>query len=258
MKQDVSNKEVSWFQRIATGLVVVVSNLFAGTALGLLWVKLFVDVDMGLGGVGDVLGGMMVGALASLVVSALIVLLLSLRVQWIWIGVVVVVAGLTYAGLVLTAPEREPTPEPILKQDFQPFFRVNIRINHTEEILDAIPPDERPFPFIEAKLFSGIPELTQVDWGPNYERCVVEPSETDLEALLLRVQAVVAAAGPACRTPEDDLRLSVGWNVAGDSDSLGLDSGCLADNPEVVALADAIGDLADQLCGSTATGNFNN
>jgi hypothetical protein len=256
LKDDVSSKKVSWFPRIATGLVVVVSNLFAGTALGLLWVKLFVNVDMGLGGVADVLGGMMAGALASLVVSALIVVLLTLRVQWIWIGVAVVVGGLTFAGLAITAPKREePAPEPIVKQDFQPFFRVNMRINHTEEILDAIPADERPFPFTEAELFSGIPELIRVDWGPDYGRCVATPADADLEALLSHVQEVMTTDTSECRTPEDDLRLSVGWNVAGESDSQGLDAGCLPDEPEIVALADAIGTLADRLCESEVESN---
>ena len=59
----------------------------------------------------------------------------------------------------------------------------------------------------------------------------------------------------SCRTPEDDLKLSVRWNLAGDSGSQGLDAGCLPDEPEILALADAIGRLADRLCGSGTESN---
>ncbi len=39
-------KESDWLMRIITGLVLLGTNLVAGAALGLLWVRLFVDVDL--------------------------------------------------------------------------------------------------------------------------------------------------------------------------------------------------------------------
>jgi len=139
-------KESNWLMRVITGLVLLASNLIVGAAFGLLWVKLFVDIDMGLGGVGDVLGGIMVGTLLGLVAGALMVVLLSVRIQWVWISIVVVVAGLTSAGFALTATEREASPQPIVKKKFQPFFTVNLRVSHAQEILTAVPPASDPFP----------------------------------------------------------------------------------------------------------------
>lgn len=248
-------KVLGWVKRVITGFVLLLSNLFVGMALGLLWVKLFVEVDMGLGGVADFLGGIMVGAFLGLVLSVVMVILLSVRLQWVWIGIAVVVAGLIYTGLRVTAPEREVSPQPTAKKDFEPFFVVNFRINHSREILLAVPPDERPFPFTEAEIFSSKPELIHVDWGPDFERCITAPSDADLQVLLPLVQAVISAAGPRCQTPEDDLKLSVSWNLAGTRDGQGLDAGCLPDKPEVAALADAIGALGDRLCGAEVGGN---
>jgi MFS family permease len=244
-------KVFGWLKRIITGLVLLAINLIAGATLGGLWVKLFVPRKaMGWDGLADMLGGLMVGALLGGVVTVLLVFLLSVRWQWVWIGGATVVAGLILTGLALTAPEREVSSEPILEKDFQPFFRATMRVTHTPEILEAVPPNERPFPFVEAEVFSGKPELIRMGWGPDFERCVATPSTADLEALLPYVQAASAAAGPFCRTPEDDLTVSVRWNVAGDSDGRGLDTGCLPDTPEFTALADAIDVLANQLCGS--------
>ncbi|MCG8099139.1 MAG: hypothetical protein JAZ05_08640, partial [Candidatus Thiodiazotropha taylori] len=56
-----TKQEFGWLKRTISGVILLAVNLLAGAALGLLWVKLFVDVDMGFGGVADTLGGAMVG-----------------------------------------------------------------------------------------------------------------------------------------------------------------------------------------------------
>ena len=165
-------KESNWLMRAITGLVLLAANLIVGAALGLLWVRLFVDIDMGFGGVADALGGIMVGALLGLVVSALMVFLMSVRVQWVWIGITVVVAGLTFAGLAFTAPKREVSSEPILKEKFRPAFVVRMNVSQSQEILAAVPPGERPVPFVEAEVWTSRPELIRV-WesaGEGYHR----------------------------------------------------------------------------------------
>ncbi len=249
-------KKSNWLMLVITGLVLLVSNLIAGAALGLLWVKLFIPPKaMGWDGLADVLGGIMVGALLGLVVSALMVFLLSIRVQWMWIGIAVVVGGLTFAGLVITAPKREVSSEPILKEKFRPAFVVRMKVSQSQEILDAVPPGERPVSFVETEVWTGKPELIWVDWGSDFERCVVTPSNADLSTLLPLVQEVIATAAPNCRTPEDDLSLSVRWNLENNPGSQTLDAGCLPDQPEFVALTDAIGTLANRLCGAEAGSN---
>ena len=60
----------------------------------------------------------------------------------------------------------------------------------------------------------------------------------------------------ACRTLGDDPRLSARWNLAGDSGSQGLDTGCRSVASEIVALADAIENLADRLYGIEAESNW--
>ncbi len=146
-------KKSNWLMRVITGLVLLASNLIAGAALGLLWVKLFVPHKaMGWDGLADVLGGIMVGTLLGLVVSVLVVILLSVRVQWVWIGIAAVVVGLIFAGLVLTAPNRETSSEPILKEKFRPAFVVRLKISQSQEIQAAVLPDERLVPFVEAEV----------------------------------------------------------------------------------------------------------
>jgi hypothetical protein len=241
-------KKTNWIVRIFTGLILLASNLITGAALGLLWVRLFVDVDMGLGGVADALGGVMVGMLLALVVSALMVFLLSVRMQWVWIGIAVVIVGVMFVWLRLTAPVREISSEPILKEKFRPSFILRMNLSQSQEVLAAATPDERLFPFVEAEVRTSRPELIYVGWGPDFERCVAAPSHADLEVLLPLVQEVMAAAGPDCRTPEDDLSLSVRWNLENNLGSQTLDAGCLPDQPEFMALTDAVGALADRLC----------
>ena len=98
--------------------------------------------------------------------------------------------------------------------------------------------------------------MIRVDWGPGFERCVAAPSNADLATLLPLVQEVIAAAGPDCRTPEDDLSLFVRWSLENNpSGQTLLDAGCLPDQPEFVALFDAVGALADRLCEAEAGSN---
>ncbi len=91
--------------------------------------------------------------------------------------------------------------------------------------------------------------------GPDFERCVAAPSNADFEALLPLVQEVIAVVGPDCRTPEDDLSLFIRWNLENNPGGQTLDAGCLPDQPEFMALADAIGALADRLCEGEAGSN---
>ncbi|MEM7343946.1 MAG: hypothetical protein AAF485_06860 [Chloroflexota bacterium] len=242
-------KNSNWPIRIIAGLAVLVSNVIAGVALALLWVRLFVPPKaMGWDGLADFLGGIMVGTLLGVVVSVVIIALLSIRVQWIWSGIAVVIGGLTFAGLVMTAPQREVSSEPVFKEPFRPAFVVRMKISQSQEILTTVPSDEQPLPFVEAEVWTGKPELIRVGWGPDFKRCVAAPSDDDLATLLPLVEAVIATAGPNCRTPEDDLSLSLRWNLENNPGTQALDAGCLPDQPEFVALTDAIGTLADRLC----------
>lgn len=112
-------KEPNWLLRIFTGLIFLVFNLIAGAALGLLYVRLFVDLDMGFGGVADALGGVMVGSLLGLILSIVMLFFLSVRAQWIWIGITVVIAGLTFAGLSLTG-------QSTAVNNLQPLFAIKL------------------------------------------------------------------------------------------------------------------------------------
>ncbi len=122
-----------WPTLIITGLVLLVANLMVGAALGLLYVRLFVDIDMGFGGVADFLGGIMVGGLLGLVVSIVILIRMSVRLQWVWIGVAVVIASLTFAGLALTASKREVSSGSILKEEFHPAWVIRGRAQRIPE-----------------------------------------------------------------------------------------------------------------------------
>ena len=236
--------------RILTGLALLASSMLAGAALGLLWVKLFVaPKDMGWDGLADALGGMMLGALIGLVAAGFMIALLSVRRQWAGFGITAAVAVLTVVGLVRTAPERREAPPPVAKKSFQPTFRVGLRVGHTREILSVVASDERPIPFVEAEVSTGKPELVFVGWGPAFHRCTAAPTEVDLESLVPRIRRVIAASSSYCRTPEDDLTLSVSWNLAGDIGNQGLEAGCLPDQPALRELVDAVNVLGERLCG---------
>lgn len=244
-----NQKKSSWLIRILAGLALLATNLIAGAGLGLLWVKLFVPAkQMGWDGLADVLGGIMVGGLLGIVVTLLAVFLLSNRVQWIWSGVAVVIGLVTFAGLVITAPEREVSAEPIFEEKFRPAFVLRMKTSQSPEILAEVPPSKRPFPFVEAEIWTGKPELNRVDWEAESERCVAKPTHQDFATILPLIEEVIDAADPNCRTPEDDLRFSVRWNIENNPGNKTLDAGCLPDQPETVALIDAVGTLAERLC----------
>ena len=221
-------------------------------ALGLLYVRLFVpSTGVGFDALADALGGMIVGSLVGLVAGGIMVARLEVRRQWMVIGVWLAVTILTFAGLALTARERGSAPlaaEPDVKKSFQPTFRVGMRVSHTREILARVGSDEHPLPFTEAEVSTGKPELVLVGWGPDFNECTALPSESDLTDLVPRIRDAMAAAGSYCRTKEEDLKLAVNWNLAGDAGTQGLDAGCLAELTAVSALADAIGALGQRLC----------
>lgn len=249
----------TWLMRIIAGLALLVSNLIAGVGLGLLWVKLFIPAkQMGWDGLADVLGGIMVGGLLGIVVTVLAVFLVSIRVQWVWGGIAVVIGGLAFAFLALTAPEREVAAEPIIEEKFRPAFVLRMSATQSQEILAEVPASERPFPFVEAEIWTGKPELNRVDWEVESERCVAKPAHADFATILPLVQEVIDAADPDCRTPEDDLRFRVRWNIENNPGNITLDAGCLPDQPETEALIEAVDTLAERLCMVTAEGNDSN
>ena len=243
----------SWLIRIITGVCLLLSSTVAGAVLGLVWVKLFATAEsMGWDALADALGGMMLGGLVGLVIGGLMIARLSVRRQWAGFAIGLALVGLAIVGLPLSAPNREEAPPPAAKTSFQPFFRIGLRLSHTQEILSAVAAAERPLPFTEAEVSSGKPELVYVVWGPDFHRCTGVPSEIDLESIVPRIQKVIASADLACKTPENDLSLSVYWNMAGEIGNQSLDVGCLPDQPAVRELADAIAALGRRLCGTNA------
>ena len=236
--------------RIAVGVGTLASTLLVGAALGMVYVRLFVPRKaMGWDGLADALGGMMLGGLAGVVLGLALIALVPVRTQLVSIALAVAIAVLAVTGLAATAPKREESPPVTIEKAFQPFFRIGLRINHTEEILSAVEPGERPFPFTELKLRTSKPELIHVGWGPEFERCVAAPSRPDLEALIPPLEAAIAAAGEYCQTPEDDLKVSFNWSLGENKGGQGMHAGCLEEMPELRELVEAVGALADRLCG---------
>lgn len=251
-------EQTTWVVRIFTGLVFLASNLITGATLGLLWVRLFVPRRaMGWDSIADALGGAMLGAVLGFVVGVALVYWLSVRMQWVWIGIAIMVVGGIFVGLRLTAPVNEASSEPVLEEKFRPPFVIRMNMTQSQEILAEVPLEERPLPFVEAEVWTGRPELIYVGWGPDFERCVAEPSHADLEVLLPLVEAVMDASGPDCRTPENDLSLRVRWNLENNPGNQTLDAGCLSSQPEAVTLANAIDDLANRLCETETRRNGN-
>ncbi len=245
----MSGDKSSPLVRIATGVGTLTSMLLAGAALGMVYVKLFVPRKaMGWDGLADVLGGIMLGGLVGVVIGLALVALVSVRTQLVTMAIAAATAVIAVAGLAATAPKREASPPPKIEKSFQPFFRIGFRVNHTEEILVSVAPEERPFPFTEAKIWTSKPELTRTGWGPEFAECVATPSRADLEALIPPLEATIAAAGPYCQTPEEDLKASLNWRLGSDGGGQGLHAGCLGEMPEVRALVEAVGALADRLC----------
>ena len=235
--------------KILSGLALCVTSVLAGISLGLLYVRLFVPPKaMGWDGIADVLGGMMVGALLGLVAGIVLIRAFKPKKQLQTSGLSLVIAGLIFAGLVFTAPEQESSPPPTIKKSFQPFFRISMRVSHTQEILNTVRENERPFPFTEAEISTSKPVLEFTGWGPEYSQCIATPGESDLRALIPLLENAKAQAGPYCRTPEDDLNLAASWNLDGESGSQGFQVGCLAEKPAFLTLANTIAEMANRLC----------
>ncbi len=250
-----NNSQPSTLTKILTGFGLVSTCTFAGIALGLLFVRLFIPKKtMGWDGIADALGGVMIGALIGFVASLLLIKLLSLKQQGKGILIAALVSGITFAGLIATTPERVQTPAPTIKKAFQPTFRINMRVSHTDEILAAIPENDWPLPFVEAEVSSGKPEFIYKGWGPNFERCVATPTDADLMELVPHIKDINIEAGPFCRTPEDDLNLSASWHLAGESNNQAIQTGCLDERPAFRSMAEAIYTLASHLC-NTKPGN---
>ncbi|MEW8684171.1 MAG: hypothetical protein AB2556_00050 [Candidatus Thiodiazotropha sp.] len=242
----IEEQKTSWHSRLAAGVVLLTTNLAAGAALGLLWVKLFVQVDMGLGGVADMLGGAMAGMLLALLVSLFLIYRTSVPAQWKGSAISVVIAMLIFSGLALTAPERKRSSEPVMKEKFRPAFVLRLKVYQAGKMA-ATQPDTRLIPFTEAEIWTGSGKLIRTGWGADSERCVAPATNADFKTLLPLLQAVVET-GSNCRTPEEDPGLSVRWNIENNRGNLNLDLGCLKARPKVAILVNAVDRLAMGLC----------
>lgn len=227
----------------------------AGLALGVLYVRLFIPAPaMGWDAIADMLGGMMAGALLGLLTGAVLYRQLP-QGQRIRAGLIATgVALVTFAGLIITAPKSTSTPPPTITRAFQPAFRLTIRVSHTEEILSRTPPNAQPLPFTEAQISSGKPVLLYKTWGPAFATCTTQPDSTDLALLVSHIEALEAAVGPLCQTPEDDLLLAASWRLAGTQGNQSIHAGCLDAQPAFLAATQAIEQMASRLC-STADDN---
>lgn len=226
----------------------------AGTSLGILYVRLFIPKpDMGWDGIANMLGGMTVGALLGLGTGIVLYRLLQPGKR-ILAGLSAIGVGLvTFAGLIVTAPNKETAPPPVIEQAFQPAFQLTIRVSHTEEILASIAENERPLPFTEAQIASGKPVFVYKTWGPDFDTCTAKPDTDDLELLVSRIRALDNAAGPLCRTPENDLLLAASWRLAGTQGNQSIHAGCLDTRPAFRATTEAIASLAVRLCHTSET-----
>ncbi len=110
--------------RLVVGAGLLGSTTLVGTALGSLWVKLFVPRKaMGWDGIADALGGLMLGGLVGLLAGVILAVLLSRRAQVVGIVVGLVVTGGVFAGLAATAPKREAansSPPPAAEPEPRP------------------------------------------------------------------------------------------------------------------------------------------
>lgn len=228
--------------------MLLITNLAAGAALGLLWVRLFVEVDMGFGGVADTLGGAMVGMLLALLLTIFFLLRMSLPAQWRGSAISLVIAMLTFAGLALTAPERKQSSGPVVKDRFRPAFVLRMKIYQARADMAATQADTQLMPFTEAEVWTGSAKLIHAGWGADAERCVTVAANADFEILLPLLQAV-AETGSDCRTPEHDPGLNLRWNIENSPGTLNMDLGCLKQRPKIALLVEAVDRLAMRLCG---------
>lgn len=227
---------------------------FAGIALGILYVRLFIPrPDMGWDGIADMLGGMMLGALLGLVAGVVLFRLLQpgrrIRASMTATGI----GLLTFAGLIATAPKQAVSPAPAIKQAFQPAFRFSMRVSHAEEILANTPANAQPLPFTEAQIASGKPVLVYKTWGPDFAECNAQPDTADLEVLVAHILALDAASGSICSTPEEDLLIAASWRINGTQGNQSIEAGCLASKPAFRAASEALTGLAENLCPALPT-----
>lgn len=236
-------------KRIVTGFVLVAGGLFSGAMLGLLWVKLFVPKkQMGWDGIADTLGGLMLGGLLGVAIAIFLLFKLSQQSQLRAGIVTLVLGGVVFGGLIATAPDRDPQEAVVMREQFEPFFRLTIRLSHTKEILDGIQPIERPLPFTEASISSSKPEFSIVSWGPEYEQCTITPSEDDLVAVVRILQELDATAGPFCKTPADDLTIAASWRIKNKSGNQSMEMACLTEKPALIELIDVMRIMAVENC----------
>jgi hypothetical protein len=237
---------------IAIGFILIASSALAGALLGTVFVRFFVPrTGMGWDQLADALGGLMLGAIIGLVAGIFATVRFDTRRRLVATAVAILIVAATVGILRLAAEPRQDAEPVVREQDFQPWFRVSVRVGHTEEVLNGVEPGDEPVPFSEGSIFTAIPELIHVGWGPEFRRCRAEPSVDDLNFLLPLVRAVSdeAAAG-MCRTPRSD-DLGVVMNFSREDGRGGgdrVESDCLVDRPALVNLANALQTVAARLC----------
>ncbi len=112
-------QESRW-KLLAVGFILVLSCLFAGAMLGLLWVKLFVPAkEMGWDGLADTLGGLMLGALIGVIAGTVMAWKFPLDVQLKGVAVALVIFCAIFLGLALTSSDKEDALLPAPQQEFQ-------------------------------------------------------------------------------------------------------------------------------------------
>ena len=192
----------------------------------------------------------MVGGGLGLVVGIAAALFLSARSRVVAAVVLVVLA----VGVVVTLRAiREPRPESepfVRKEHFRPAFLLRMNVGKTDEILVATSPPDRPIPFTELEIFTASERIEHTGWDADLALCQAPLTHDDLAALLPLVQAAheEAAAGH-CRTENpDDYPVSINISIENDRTSATVQADCLGERPAMLALADAVEELAGRVC----------
>jgi hypothetical protein len=236
---------------VLSALLLPLVAAVAGALAGGLYVRLFVPkTGMGWDQLADMLGGLMLGGLLGLVAGVALCFFLTARQRWAGAGLLLMLSLATVAVLFALREPRTPSEPVVREEPFRPWFRASIRVGHSEEILRAVEPGNEPIPFTEAEVSTGLPELVHVGWGPDFVRCRAEPTREELARLLLLVTAAAeeAKAGP-CRTDnEADLGVGVGISLDGERTSARVDAECLPKRPALMALAEAVEEVATHSC----------
>ena len=234
-----------------SGLLLILIGGVTGALLGALYVRLLVPkTGMGWDQLADALGGLMLGGLLGLVIAVGLCFVLTAR-RWLWaVLAMTVVSVLVLAGLRLSRPER-PVEDPVVREEpFRPWFRVKVRIGHSQEVMLGVERGAEPIPFTEAEVSSGLEELTRIGWGPDFTRCKAEPSREDLDRLLPLVLAGYSEIEAGhCRTDStNDLGVVLGISMAEGRRGGRVDSDCLPRRPALVALAGEVAEIAQSRC----------